>query len=133
MKEGDGIIVRTSVHGFADTVEATRTMLRQVGQTIFAEIDQAAAARSVGLPLRPTTLFIFGNPQVGTAVMQAVPLFALELPLKILVWRDDDGSTKVAYRSLAALRDAYAANGLTDRAEQIDRAIATLIEKIVTP
>lgn len=133
MRHENDLLVRTSVHSYAETVEATRTLLRQVGQTIFAEIDQAAAARAAGLPLRPTTLFIFGNPQVGTAIMQAVPLFALELPLKILVWRDDDGSTKVAYRSLASLRDAYAANNLADRADQIDAAVAKLIEKIVTP
>ncbi|MDE2483546.1 MAG: DUF302 domain-containing protein [bacterium] len=133
MRPNEGLHIRTSVHSYADTVEATRAVLRQVGQTIFAEIDQAGAARSVGLPLRPTTLFIFGNPQAGTALMQAVPLFALELPLKILVWRDDDGSTKVAYRTLASLRDAYAASGVEDRADHIDAAVAKLIEKIVTP
>ncbi len=132
MKNDDGLLVRTSVHSYSDTVDATRNVLRQVGQTIFAEIDQAAAARGAGLPLRPTTLFIFGNPQVGTPIMQTEPLFGLELPLKILVWRDDDGSTKVAYRSLASLRDSYVAGGI-DGVERVDAAVSKLIDNIVTP
>ena len=58
---------------------------------MFAVIDQQAAARDVGLDLRETTLVIFGNPAAGTRVMDAVPLAALDLPLKVLVWADGDG------------------------------------------
>jgi uncharacterized protein (DUF302 family) len=49
---------------------------------------------------------VFGSPAAGTLVMQAAPLAALDLPLKVLVW-DDSGQTKVTYYSPSALADRY--------------------------
>jgi uncharacterized protein (DUF302 family) len=69
---------------------------------LFAVIDQAAEARAVGLTLRETTLVIFGSPKAGTPAMAASPLFALDLPLKVLIW-DDGDQTKVSYYAPAAL------------------------------
>lgn len=68
------------------------------GMTVFAVIDQRAAARAVGLELRETILVVFGNPSAGTPVMDAQPLAALDLPLKVVVW-DDGGHTRVSYLS----------------------------------
>ena len=75
--------------------------------TIFATIDQRAAARAVGLDLRETVLIIFGSPKAGTPVMDAQPLAALDLPLKLLVW-DDDGHTRVSYLTPAVLAERFA-------------------------
>jgi uncharacterized protein (DUF302 family) len=72
------------------------------GMKVFAVIDQSAEAREVGLQLRETTLVIFGNPAAGTPVMDAAPLVALDLPLKILVWADGS-RTNVTYYSPAAI------------------------------
>jgi uncharacterized protein (DUF302 family) len=69
---------------------------------VFAVIDQTAEASHVGLELRPTTLVLFGSPAAGTPVMAAVPLIALDLPLKVLVW-EDGGQVKVSYESPVAL------------------------------
>jgi uncharacterized protein (DUF302 family) len=74
--------------------------------TVFATIDQRAAAHTAGLELRETVLILFGNPAGGTPVMDAVPLAALDLPLKLVVW-DDVGMTRVSYLSPAALADRY--------------------------
>jgi uncharacterized protein (DUF302 family) len=73
---------------------------------VFAVIDQAAEARSAGLELRPTTLVLFGNPIAGTRVMEAVPLVALDLPLKVLVWADGQQTT-VSYLAPDALGRRY--------------------------
>ena len=127
-----GVSVRQSAHDYATTVTAARNVLNALGQTVFAEIDQAAAAHSVGLALRPTMLFVFGNPQAGTGLMVADPLVALELPMKLLVWQGDDGSTQVAYRSVTSLIDAYGITGIDDHAQQIDRALAAIVTNIVT-
>jgi uncharacterized protein (DUF302 family) len=72
------------------------------GLKVFAVIDQSAEARQVGLSLRETTLVIFGSPAAGTPVMAAAPLAALDLPLKVLVWADED-QTKVSYYAPASL------------------------------
>jgi uncharacterized protein (DUF302 family) len=79
-----------------ETVDRLTRLVTARGMTVFATIDQRAAARGVGLDLRETVLLLFGNPAGGTPVMDAAPLAALDLPLKLLVW-DDDGRTQVSY------------------------------------
>lgn len=89
------------------TVERLTGLMAERGMTIFATIDQRAAAESAGLELRETVLIVFGNPVGGTPVMDAEPLAALDLPLKLLVW-DDDGDTRVSYLKPSVLAARYA-------------------------
>ena len=91
----------------AQTAERLTELMTERGMTIFATIDQRAAARSAGLELRETVLIIFGNPAAGTPVMDAVPLVALDLPQKLLIW-NDEGQARVSYLSPAALAERYA-------------------------
>nr|WP_246501064.1 DUF302 domain-containing protein [Azospirillum rugosum] len=72
------------------------TAVSEAGIGIAARIDHAAAAAKAGLALRPTEVLVFGNPKAGTPVMQAVPTIAIDLPLKALVWQDEDGRTWLA-------------------------------------
>jgi len=86
-------------------------LLASKGQKVFIVIDQRAEARAVGLDLRETTLVVFGNPAAGTGVMDAEPLVALDLPLKVLVWVDGDGVTQVSYTDPAIIVARYGLNG----------------------
>jgi uncharacterized protein (DUF302 family) len=101
-----GIVTKISPRSVADTVTRFTGVLSAKGVKLFAVIDQSAEARQAGLRLRDTTLVIFGNPAAGTPVMDAAPLAALDLPLKVLVW-DDAGQTKVTYYAPAALAARY--------------------------
>ncbi len=101
-----GIVTKVSPRSVAETVTALEAILGDRGLKVFAVIDQREAARAVGLDLRETTLVIFGNPAAGTGIMDAIPLVALDLPLKVLVWGDEDG-TKVSYTAPAALAARY--------------------------
>ncbi len=101
-----GIVTKISPRPVADTVTRFTGLLSAKGVKLFAVIDQSAEARLAGLRLRDTTLVIFGNPAAGTPVMDAAPLAALDLPLKVLVW-DDAGQTKVTYYAPAALAARY--------------------------
>ena len=105
--ESSGIITKDSPRSIEKTVTRLTELIAERGMKLFAVIDQSAEARSVGLDLRPTILVVFGNPAAGTAVMDAVPLAALDLPLRILVWADA-GETKVSYLAPDALADRYA-------------------------
>lgn len=78
------IITKRSRHSYPQTLEILKKAIADAGNTVFAAIDQSAAAAGVGLTLRPTTLLVFGNPKGGTPMMDAFPLVALELPLKLL-------------------------------------------------
>ena len=102
MTASDDYTTKPSPWGVADTVRRLTELIGKQGMTVFATIDQRAAAQEVGMDLRDTVLIIFGNPKGGTPVMDAVPLAALDLPLKVLVW-DDGGGTRVSYLAPSAL------------------------------
>jgi uncharacterized protein (DUF302 family) len=96
------VTTKLSPRSVPATVSRLTEILSAKGLEVFAVIDQAEQARAAGLPLRETTLVIFGNPAAGTPVMDVAPLAALDLPLKVLIWADG-GRTNVTYYSPAAI------------------------------
>ena len=100
------VTTKASPRSVAATVSRLTGILSVKGMKVFAVIDQSEQAREAGLRLRETTLVIFGSPAAGTPVMDAAPLSALDLPLKILVWADGS-RTNVTYYSPAAIAARY--------------------------
>jgi len=86
------------------------------GISIMARIDHAAAAAAIGMGLRPTEVLIFGNPQAGTPLMQAVQTIGIHLPLKALVWQDEGGTTWLAYNDPRWLAQRHGVDAGLDRA-----------------
>jgi uncharacterized protein (DUF302 family) len=97
-----GIITKTAPGTVAETVAALVQAVLDHGMTVFSTIDHSREARQHGLELRDTIVVIFGSPVAGTPVMQASPLAALDLPLRVLVW-DEDGRTRISYTDPEAL------------------------------
>jgi uncharacterized protein (DUF302 family) len=122
-------VVKTSRLAFTETVGQLTHAITGAGNTVFATIDQAAAAQTAGLALRPTTLIVFGNPKAGTILMDAVPLAALDLPLKFLVW-ENGGTVSVAYTTAAELAERYAVTGKDALIEAMDAALAKLLATV---
>jgi uncharacterized protein (DUF302 family) len=75
--------------------------------TVFAHVDHGAGAASVGLPLRPTDVVIFGNPKGGTALMLDQQSAGIDLPLKALVWEDADGKAWLTYSDPAWIAERH--------------------------
>ena len=100
------VTTKLSPRPVAATVSRLTGILSAKGMKIFAVIDQSDQARQAGLRLRETTLVIFGSPAAGTPIMEAAPLAALDLPLKILIWADGS-ATNVTYYSPAAIAARY--------------------------
>jgi len=96
------VITKLSPRPVASTVSRLTGILAARGMKIFAIVDQSEQAREEGLRLRETTLVMFGSPTAYTPVMEAAPLAALDLPLKILIWADGS-RTNVTYYSPAAI------------------------------
>ena len=65
--------------------------------THFQTIDHAKNAKDAGLRLKPETVVIFGNPKMGTLLMQCNPSMGLDLPLRILFSTDYEGKTTITY------------------------------------
>jgi uncharacterized protein (DUF302 family) len=128
-REPGEIVTKLSPRSVPDTVARFTGILSEKGLKLFAVIDQAAEAAVAGLTLRETVLVIFGNPAAGTPVMQAAPLSALDLPLKVLVWADG-AQTKVSYVAPASLGTRY---GLTADLTAELAGIGPLTDALVAP
>jgi uncharacterized protein (DUF302 family) len=102
-----GIVDTPSGHSVDQTIDKLKALLQTKGVTIFALIDHSGEAAKVGLTMPNTKLLIFGSPKGGTPLMLAAPSIALDLPLKILVWEDQNGKAWVSYNSLEYLQHRH--------------------------
>jgi len=100
-KGAAGMIKLKSTHSVSETINRLEAVLTKKGMTIFKRVDHSAGANNVGLQLRPTELLIFGNPKVGTPLMQCSQTAALDLPQKALAYKDEDGQVWLAYNDPA--------------------------------
>ncbi|MFL5863718.1 MAG: DUF302 domain-containing protein [Solirubrobacteraceae bacterium] len=100
------VINKASHATVAETVARLIAEVEARGMKLFTTIDHCAEARAAGLELRETQLIVFGDPRIGTPIMQAAPLVGLDLPLKVLV-RADRGHTCVSYTAPAELAVRY--------------------------
>ena len=115
---------------FEETVAALQKTLNSKGITIFATIEHHKAAEAVGENMQPATVLIVGNPKVGTALMQENPRFAIELPLKILIY--EEGKTvNIRYEKIAAIAEKYHIKQNFATAEKIDTVMLQLIKSSI--
>jgi len=120
-------VTKLSPRSVEETVAILSRLVTDKGMKLFAVIDHSGEARNVGMDLRETKFVMFGSPQAGTPVMQAAPLAALDLPLKVLIWSDGD-QTKLSYTAPSTLAARYEfANELTARLSGIDAATDAVV------
>jgi uncharacterized protein (DUF302 family) len=93
----NGIVSVQSRFSANETIERLLAILTERGITVFARVDHAAGAASVGLSLRTTELVIFGNPKGGTPLMEDQQAAGIDLPLKALVWEDSEYKIWLSY------------------------------------
>src|SRR5215471_4371159 len=111
-------MVELIASGDAGEVETRlREALDAHGLQPFARIDHATGARKADVELEANVLLIFGNPSVGTPLMQAEPRVGIELPLRMLIWQASDG-THVGYLDPCELADRYALDGHQETLER---------------
>jgi uncharacterized protein (DUF302 family) len=127
MNPNDVIMTKTAQGSVDDIVAKLCELIEARGLKLFAVVDHGGEARQIGLELRDTKVVIFGSPEAGTPVMQSMPLAALDLPLKVLIW-DDGGKTRVSYTAPNALAARYQ---LSDRLAQRLEAIGPISDALV--
>ncbi len=106
-----------SCYPVATTADRLAEFLQAKGVEVVARIDHAAAAKKKGLTLRPTEVLVFGNAAVGTHLMISRPSMAIDLPLRVVVWQQPDGTVWAGYHDVADLANRH---GVTDRAETVE-------------
>jgi uncharacterized protein (DUF302 family) len=123
------VVTKLSPWSMADTLARLSAVVAARGMEVFAVIDHSGKARDVALDLRDTKLVIFGSPSVATPVIEAAPLAALDLPLRVVVW-EDGYQTLVSYPAPAAVARRYGLEGdLADALAGIDAVISAVIDR----
>lgn len=117
-----GLKTVQSKHTFADTVSRLEQAIQAKGLTVFTKIDHAGNASKADLTLPPTTVLIFGKPQVGTQLMNTSRTVAIDLPQKMLVWQGG-GTVKITYTEPAWLQKRH---GLDSKAALIQKVSGLL-------
>lgn len=109
-----------------ETMARVEQTLKTMAIPVFAKFDHGKNAKEVGLELRPNQVIVFGSPKVGTKLMQENPSISIELPLKISVWEDENGSVWVTFPLMKPMAANY---GLEN--EPVIGKMQTLLENIV--
>jgi uncharacterized protein (DUF302 family) len=110
-RAADELTIKPSNHPVTETLDRLTAALKDKGITPIARIDHAAAAKAAGLELKPTEVLLFGNPRLGTPLMQADRHIAIDLPMKVLVWEDDAGKVWIGYTPPETLKARYKIDG----------------------
>jgi uncharacterized protein (DUF302 family) len=99
MNSADGIITKAANCTVEEAVSKIKSLLVIRGITLFTVIDHSGEAKGVGMKMPDTKLVIFGNPRGGTPLMLASPSIAIDLPLKLLVAEEANGTCSLSYNS----------------------------------
>lgn len=124
----DGLVTVEGGERVPETVDRLERAIEEAGLLHVATIDHAENAASVGEELRPTTLLIFGNPEVGTPLMQENQSIGIDLPQKLLVWESSDGAVNVTYNDPEYLAARHGLEENDETIGMIAEALAGLAE-----
>jgi uncharacterized protein (DUF302 family) len=97
MAAAGGLVTIKSHVGPKETMDRLVEAVSAQGMAMLARFDHARAAASVGFQIRPMEIAVFSYPEVGAPLIQDVPTLGIDLPLKALVWEDEDGTTWLSY------------------------------------
>ena len=106
--EDDGIVGMISAFTVDQTIERLRTLIGLKGLAVYAQIDQAAEAAKAGRSMPPMELILFGGPSLGAALIPDAPSLGIDLPFAMLVYRNEEGRTILAYEDAAWLARRHA-------------------------
>ena len=120
----DGIIDIKSMFGVKETADRLEGILTNKGMTIFTRINHSENAKKVGIELRETELIIFGNPKVGSPLMQCQQSVAIDLPQKALIWKDVKGTVWISYNDPRYLQNRHDIPGCSEVISKISAALA---------
>jgi uncharacterized protein (DUF302 family) len=120
----DGIIRVPSPYGTNETIDRLESALKAKGMTVFTRISHSDGAQKAGFKLRPTVLLVFGNPKVGTPLMQCSQSVALDLPQKALAYQDETGKVWLAYNDPGYIAARHHISGCEENIRRIKAALA---------
>jgi len=107
MNSENGIVTKSANCTVEEVVNKIKSLLVIRGITLFAVINHSGEADAIGMKMPDTKLLIFGNPRGGTPLMLASPSVAIDLPLKLLVSENTNGTCSISYNSPQYLQQRH--------------------------
>ena len=129
----DGMISVKSAHDVATTIEKLKTVVESKGMKVFGQVDHQAGAASVDISLRPTRVLIFGNPKVGSPLMNCSQTIAIDLPQKALVWEKENGEVWLSYNDPEYLKARHATTGCDEVLGKVAGALGKFAAAATAP
>lgn len=120
----DELATKQSKYSVTETLDRLTAALKDKGITPIARVDHAAAAKAAGLDLKPTEVLFFGNPKLGTPLMQTNRHIAIDLPMRVMAWEDNVGKVWVGYTRPETLKARYKVDGR----DEVFKAMAGALE-----
>lgn len=108
---GEGMIDVKSQHSVDQTADKLEQVLLSKGMTVFNRVEHAKSAKKVGVEMSDSVLIIFGNPKVGAPLMKCAPTVAIDLPLKALIFQDENKDVWVSYNDIGYLKERHDIKG----------------------
>lgn len=130
----NGLVIKESAHNIETTYSRLQTIINNnPNLKIILELDHSKNAASVDLELAPTKILMFGNPKLGTLLMQASQTTSIDLPQKIIVFADSATSTnaKIAYNDPLYLKERHQINDKEEILTKISNALHTITDKVI--
>jgi uncharacterized protein (DUF302 family) len=128
-----GLIRVKSSHDVKNTADRLENILKEKGMNVFLRIDHTEGARKVGKELRPTELIIFGNPKVGTPLMQCSQTMAIDLPQKALIWQDESGQVWLTYNDPQYLATRHGIDACKAVLDKVKKALKNFAQAATQP
>lgn len=131
--EATGLVTIESAYSVEETMNNLEAAIDEQGLIVVARIDHAANAEGADLELRPTQLLVFGNPELGTQLMQAEQAVGIDLPQKFLAWEAEDGTVYLGWNDPSLLAERHGLEDQDEVLEQVSMALETLAEGATAP
>ena len=128
-----GLVSVKSSYSVKKTADRLESILSEKGMTVFIRINHAEGASKVGKKLRPTELIIFGNPKVGTPLMQCSQTVAIDLPQKALIYEDEAGQVWLTYNDPKYLATRHGISECAEVLKKIENALRNFANAATMP
>lgn len=119
----DGLVAVKSSHDVKATADKLESVLKEKGMTVMARVNHQQGAEKAAMELRPTEVVIFGNPKVGTPLMQCAQSVAIDLPQKALIWEDANGEVWLGYNNPEYLKNRHSIEGCDEVLDKVSVAL----------
>ncbi|MFO7804198.1 MAG: DUF302 domain-containing protein [Paracoccaceae bacterium] len=126
----DDLIEKTSPNSVQDTADALVAAIEEAGATLFARVDHAEGAAGIGSELPQATRIIFGNPMVGTPILQEDIRAGLMVPPSVLIY-DDEGETKIIYQEADDMFDDLDVDDDDEIVRRLEGALDSLTDRAI--